>query len=198
MTGTSQDASDKAVTDGGRREQVLDAALDTFARYGYRKTSMEEVARAAAISRPGLYLLFGSKQDLFTAAVTHALDHSLAAVARALADSNRPVGTRLLDAFDQWTGRYIGAMSREVNTMAEEYSELLGPAITAYPARFAELLDAAVAESMKSADARSPAVTQTLISTSIGIKYQVTSREEFLRRLAVAIDLLVGRISENH
>lgn len=52
-------------------------ALDAFARYGYRKTSMEDVARAAAISRAGLYLLFGSKRGLFTAADTQALDRAL-------------------------------------------------------------------------------------------------------------------------
>ncbi|MGW5822670.1 TetR family transcriptional regulator, partial [Streptomyces noursei] len=36
-----------------RRTAVLDSAMVTFARFGYRKTSMEEVARAARISRPG-------------------------------------------------------------------------------------------------------------------------------------------------
>ncbi|MFF3570535.1 TetR/AcrR family transcriptional regulator [Nocardia jiangxiensis] len=179
-------------TDGGRREQVLAAALGTFVRYGYRKTSMEDVARAADISRPGLYLMFGAKQELFTAAVTHALDRSIAAVIEVLTDQTRPIRDRLLDAFDQWTGRYIGAMSREVNTMAEEYSDLLGPAVTEYPSRFAALLDTALAESTDPALApRSAAVAQTLISTSIGIKQQVTTRAAFLERLAIAIELIV-------
>ncbi|WP_405164488.1 TetR/AcrR family transcriptional regulator [Nocardia sp. NBC_01499] len=177
--------------DSGRREQVLAAALDTFVRYGYRKTSMEDVAQAADISRPGLYLLFGSKQELFTTAVTHALDGSIAAVAQVLAAPTRPVRDRLLDAFDQWTGRYIGAMSRELNAMVEEYSDLLGPVVTDYPARFATLLEAALAESPNTAP-RSAATAQTLISASIGIKHQVTTRAAFLERIATAIDLIVG------
>ncbi|MEV5646747.1 TetR/AcrR family transcriptional regulator [Nocardia sp. NPDC052254] len=198
MTGSSQDAPDPPRTDGGRREQVLAAALDTFVRYGYRKTSMEQIARAATISRPGLYLLFGSKQELFAAAVIGDLDRSLAAATLALADPDRPVHTRLLDAFDHWTGRYIGPMSNEVNTMAMEYADLL-PGITAYPARFAALLEAAVADSTDLAGGRrSSAVTQTLISTSIGIKHQVTTREEFLRRMATAIGLFVDRVPEKH
>ncbi|MFD6726563.1 helix-turn-helix domain-containing protein, partial [Streptomyces sp. NPDC060131] len=41
--------------DADRRTMVLESAMATFARFGYRKTSMEEVARAAHISRPGLY-----------------------------------------------------------------------------------------------------------------------------------------------
>jgi AcrR family transcriptional regulator len=192
MNAASPGTSDARVADGGRRELVLAAALDTFARYGYRKTSMEDVARAAAISRPGLYLLFGSKQELFSAAVTQALDRSLATVSEVLADTTRPLGDRLLDAFDQWTGRYIGAMSREVNSMAGEYADMLGPVGAEYPRRFAALLNTALAESPDTAKAaRSAAVAQTLISTSIGIKHEVTTREAFLERLATAIDLIV-------
>jgi AcrR family transcriptional regulator len=141
---------------------------------------------------PGLYLLFGSKQELFRAAVTQALDWSLAAVSEALADTSRPLRDRLLDAFDRWTGRYIGAMSREVDSMAGEYADMLGPVVAEYPSRFAGLLNAALAESPDTATAaRSAAVAQTLISTSIGIKHQVT-REAFLERLATAIKLIIG------
>ena len=191
MNAASPDTPDARATGSGRRELVLASALDTFARYGYQKTSMEDVARAAAISRPGLYLLFGSKQELFTAAVTQALDRSLAAVSEVLADTTRPLRDRLLDAFDQWTGRYIGAMSREVNSMAGEYADMLGPAVAERPLRFAALLRAALAESPGTAEAaRSAAVAQTLISTSTGIKHEVTTREAFLERLATAIDLI--------
>jgi AcrR family transcriptional regulator len=192
MNAVSPATSDARIADGGRRELVLAAALDTFVHYGYRKTSMEDVARAAAISRPGLYLLFGSKQELFSAAVTQALDRSLAAVSEVLADTTRPLRDRLLDAFDHWSGRYIGAMSREVNSMAGEYADMLGPAVAEYPLRFAALLSAALAESPDTAEAdRSAAVAQTLISTSVGIKHEVTTREAFLERLATAIDLIV-------
>jgi AcrR family transcriptional regulator len=193
MNAASPDTSDVSATAGGRRELVLAAVLDTFARYGYQKTSMADVARAAAISRPGLYLLFGSKRELFTAAVTQALDRGLAAAEGVLADTTRPLGDRLLEAFDQWTGRYIGAMSREVNSMAEEYAALLGSVVAEYPRLFAVLLAAALAESPDPARAaRSAAVAQTLVSASIGIKHEVTTREAFLERLAIAIDLIVG------
>jgi phage gp37-like protein len=99
----------------------------------------------------------------------------------------------LLDAFDRWTGRYIGAMSREVNSIAGEYADMLGPAVVEYPARFAEFLSAALAQSPDTVTAaRSAPVAQTLISTSIGIKHEVTTREAFLERLATAIDLITG------
>jgi hypothetical protein len=80
-------------------------------------------------------------------------------------------------------------MSREVNSMAEEYRDLLGPAVTGYPRRFAALLGDALAQSPDTA--RAAAAAQTLISTSIGIKQEVTTREAFLERLAIAIDVIV-------
>ena len=95
-----------------RRGVVLTTALETFLRYGYRKTSMEDIARAAAISRPGLYFLFTSKQELFAAAVTRALEQDLETAARVLGDGTRSLQERLVDAFDVWTGRWPGSAYR--------------------------------------------------------------------------------------
>jgi len=88
-----------------RREKVLESALVTFARFGYRKASMEQVAQDAGISRPGLYFLFTSKEHLVHACVLRALERDLALVAETLDDTARPLSARLLDAFDHWAGR---------------------------------------------------------------------------------------------
>src|SRR3954469_20119799 len=109
--------------DTARRKHVLTTALSTFARFGYRKTSMDDVARAADISRPGLYFLFTSKQNLFRAAVVRALDEDVEAARRALEDTGRPLRDRLIEAFDRWTGRYIGPMATEVAVLRETSPE---------------------------------------------------------------------------
>ena len=75
---------------------------------------MAEVARAARISRPGLYFLFTSKAALFRAAVTQALERDIAEVERVLARTDRLLPERLLASFDQWADRYIGPLSRDV------------------------------------------------------------------------------------
>jgi AcrR family transcriptional regulator len=51
--------------DRERRKQILDAAFQCFLQFGYSKTSMDDVARKANLSRPLIYLKFKSKQDLF-------------------------------------------------------------------------------------------------------------------------------------
>ena len=181
--------------ESGRREQVLTAALLTFARYGYRKTSMEDVARAAEISRPGLYFLFESKQKLFRAAVVQALEADVDAARRSLTDRQRPLRDRLIEAFDRWTGRYIGPMATEVAVLRETNPELLGSIVVDYPARFLELVTAAVAADLPPARAGMAAdVARTLVSTARGIKDEVTTREEFVARLTVGVDLFVAAI----
>jgi AcrR family transcriptional regulator len=172
-----------------RRVAVRQSALDTFARFGYRKTSMEEVARAAHISRPGLYFLFASKEELFRASVSQALEHDVAEVQRIL-ESDRPLSDRLLDSFDRWAGRYVGPLTRDVAAVIEDNPELLGDIVVSAPKRFASLVTGAIA-----AEGRDPetavALAQTMISASIGIKHQVDDREAYRQRLAVALKLLL-------
>lgn len=50
-----------------KREVILTSALDLFRHYGYRRTSMEDIARAAAVAKGTLYLYFKSKDELFEA-----------------------------------------------------------------------------------------------------------------------------------
>lgn len=50
-----------------KRDLIVEAALDLFRHYGYRRTSMEDIARAAAVAKGTLYLYFSSKDELFEA-----------------------------------------------------------------------------------------------------------------------------------
>lgn len=66
------------------RRAILDAALGQFAAYGYRRASMEDLARAAGLSRPSLYFHFGSKEELFRALVQRLHDDQHAGAQAAL------------------------------------------------------------------------------------------------------------------
>lgn len=50
-----------------RAERLLDAAAQLFARWGFDKTSVEEIAREAGVSKGGVYLEFPNKEALFKA-----------------------------------------------------------------------------------------------------------------------------------
>jgi AcrR family transcriptional regulator len=51
------------------RERILEAAMDAFARFGYRRAAMDQVAEAAGLTRQAVYHHFRSKEALFRAAV---------------------------------------------------------------------------------------------------------------------------------
>jgi AcrR family transcriptional regulator len=54
-------------TAGERRETVLEAASREFSRSGLHGASTDAIARAAGISQPYLFRLFGTKKDLYLA-----------------------------------------------------------------------------------------------------------------------------------
>jgi AcrR family transcriptional regulator len=54
-----------------RRDEIVAAAMIEFAQTGYAGTSTEAIARRSGVSQPYLFQLFGTKKDLFIAAVRH-------------------------------------------------------------------------------------------------------------------------------
>src|SRR4051794_40851891 len=125
--------------DSTRRERVLAVALEVFGRYGFRKTSMDEIARAADISRQGLYLHFANKEALFRAAVRQELDTAVGDVSRAMSEKGVGLEQRLVAALDAWLGRYVGAMlGSDIAALflnsAMQLGDLVDPAIAAVDA----------------------------------------------------------------
>jgi AcrR family transcriptional regulator len=82
-----------------RRRQLLDAAVEAFLRFGFKKTSMDDVARAAGVSRQALYLHFANKEALFEHGVRHVQQQAQAAAAAALDDEEADLEDRLVSAF---------------------------------------------------------------------------------------------------
>lgn len=53
-----------------KKERILSAATELFSRWGYSKTSLDEVARSARIAKATIYYYFPSKEQLFIAAIS--------------------------------------------------------------------------------------------------------------------------------
>jgi AcrR family transcriptional regulator len=179
-----------------RRTRLLDAALATFVRFGFRKTSMEEVARAADVSRQTLYFHFATKEDLFRAAVDHAMRTGLDAAAQSLADpALRSIEEKLAGAFDAWVGRYVGMVGADVTDLEEASNALVGPLFAKSEERFVEMMVKAIRASGLPAAYRSEGISarqlaDTLYATARGLKHQAASRAEFRERLGVALRAL--------
>lgn len=66
------------------REAILEAAETLFARFGFRKTSIDDVARQARIGKGSVYLHFESKEALFAAVVGRVSDQMFGALVQAV------------------------------------------------------------------------------------------------------------------
>lgn len=60
------------------REELLEAATASFARFGYAGTSIEIIMRQTTVTRPMLYYHFKNKAGLFKAVVDHIYDECFA------------------------------------------------------------------------------------------------------------------------
>lgn len=50
-----------------KHELIINAAESQFVRFGFRKTTMEDIAKAAGIGKATLYYYFKNKEDIFAA-----------------------------------------------------------------------------------------------------------------------------------
>ena len=54
---------------GSNRESILKIAQEIFSKYGYRKTTLDDIANAVRKGKSSLYYYFKSKEDLFQAVI---------------------------------------------------------------------------------------------------------------------------------
>jgi AcrR family transcriptional regulator len=90
-----------------KRARILSAAQDLFLRYGLKRTSIDDVARVAAIAKGTVYLYYESKNDLFAAVAGQICSDILATASQTLL-GKKLLAERLVDFLDA----YIGQMHR--------------------------------------------------------------------------------------
>jgi AcrR family transcriptional regulator len=182
-----------------RRAAILDAALRVFSRYGFKKTSMDDLARAAGLSRQGLYLHFATKEALFKEAVVCTIDAMRGAVRSALADEKLSVEERLLGAFEAVHAHAIGQTGAEhMNELLDAAAALVGPVVDELEqdmvAEIVRLLrSSGVAARWKDAGISARDLASTLYSTSVGLKHSLTTPVAYRDRMRVAVQITCRR-----
>src|SRR3982075_4056713 len=96
-----------------QREAILTAATATFLRYGFKKTSMDDVAQAAGVSRQGLYLYFETKDVLFSEALQCLVSRMISTARSVADDGNLSLKDRLLRVFEAVHNSAFHDASRE-------------------------------------------------------------------------------------
>src|SRR6202035_4931418 len=152
--------------------------------------SMDEVARAAGVSRQGLYLQFANKEELFRKALEYSLRSQLNAAVAALTQRENSLEDRLIAACDAWSGRFIGSLGSDAADLMCASTSLAGTTLTHYEAEFELALARAIADSplngFCTTAGLSPAdLARTLHATARGLKQSSATREEFVKGMTV-------------
>jgi AcrR family transcriptional regulator len=122
--------------------RILDAAMRVFRRHGFRRSSIEQAAEEAGLTRQALYHHFPSKEALFRAAIERLYEKALtaeAAAARAAEDGGAGLSDILMAEIGARLGTLFSALEGSPH-LEELFSEHLAQArdlYQTYAARFA-------------------------------------------------------------
>lgn len=191
---TRSTASTPAAED--RRLAIVRAGAGVFLRYGYRKTAMEDVARAADLSRQGLYLHFPAKDELFREVIAYLGGLAVEALRAELARPGVKLEARLIAGFDAMaasalTGHDPAAL-RELFTAARE---LVADEVEKIDRQIVAELATALTRPRK-AGSRSVArvspraLAEHLYVASYGLQHRGHSGDDYRSRMATAVRIV--------
>jgi AcrR family transcriptional regulator len=113
------------------RTRILTAATTLFARYGFKRTTMEDIASEAGLSRASLYLQFRSKEGIFRE-LARDLHEGAIERAEAALEEKAPLAERLRSAVEAKTMHMmeIANSSPHGSELMDENNRLCGDLAT--------------------------------------------------------------------
>lgn len=173
-----------------RIDYVLDTALSVFSKHGYRKTSIEDIAKAADISRQGIYLHYKNKDDLFSATFLKAFNDGQHTADQVIEDDSLSLEEKLFKLLDEWFGRHVGLLHPDIRPHCER---MIGDAVIHHNSLFQMKIEQIIlsASKEKTADKEKQAATiaNVLCACALTWKHTLILRQEFSDKMSAAIQL---------
>jgi AcrR family transcriptional regulator len=130
-----------------QRDALLQAATEVFSRYGFKKASIDDIARRAGIGKGTVYLHFDSKEALFATVVRDLWGGIFGDFRTAVRQARTPDGK--LRAFCRARLEEVAVLARAMN-IAEEFAleliELARPYVHEFRERELALIEEILAE----------------------------------------------------
>lgn len=176
----------------GRIGQIAEAALRLFARYGYKRSSMDDIAREAGVARATLYLHFKGKDDVFRA-MLGVLGQRVETRCREVLAAPDPFGTRLAALLEAHHGAAFSAFGagEHLGELKAVMLSIAGAELAAFEAQFVRfaraLFEQAAARgeiAIERGGLSLDALIATMMRAAAGAKYgEPPSCEVYLARL---------------
>lgn len=174
-----------------KRESVFDAAGDVFASYGFRRTSMNDIAKAASISRPALYLMFENKEDLFRQLAAYRQARAIDEAVHVLSGDGT-LSERLIGAILAYEKLYYEPVSESPHgdELMDVNQSIAADDMKQGSGRLVQHLARALMDAEKEGEAdfskatvKPKAFVELLMASIGGVKKNVASIHEFRRRI---------------
>ena len=168
-------------------QALLDGAMQQFARHGFAKTSMSDIARASGVSRTSLYNHFQTKEEVFKALSERINDQVYRDVVAAWR-SAKPWPERLLDIVNARVG-WVYALLHSCEfgrELINEKNRICGGQVLAANDRFAALVRDLLAEA-PGAGADAAALAEVLIQSVNGILEQADAQADAETRVGLMV-----------
>jgi AcrR family transcriptional regulator len=189
-----------------RRAEILDAALQVFGQYGYRRASMDDVAREADIAKGTIYLSFTSKEEVFQA-LSQRLSQRMLAGAEAASRRPGTTADKLAAMHAAWFGTYADTISRSphaaelLDAKHRLSADLVADAASRYKRLVRDVLtDAAVARELdlEPAGLTADTAAELLIASARGLESSAASPAAYRRYLDALVRVMVAGLSSTH
>jgi AcrR family transcriptional regulator len=96
-----------------RRDALIDAAVHEFAQGGLHGTPVDRIARRVGVAQPYVFSLFGSKRDLFLAAVDRCFERTAAGFSRAAEEFDPAIALPDTDVMTAMGRAYVEMLDTE-------------------------------------------------------------------------------------
>ena len=176
-----------------KEEHVLEAARGVFLRYGYSRTTMADVAKAAGMSRPSLYLLYPGKEQLYSAVIHLDNKEAFQDICNATKDTDT-LAQKLGVALERWVAQSWDL--ERANPDAGGFFDYSFSAVQEIYAQFqtylASLLEDAVQVSLL--EVTPEELARTLLYSLWGPKAIAKDGVELRRMIAVQVSVVVAAL----
>ena len=183
------------MSDEERVGAILGAAYVCFTRHGVRRTTMDDIAREAGMSRAAVYQYVRNKEDAFRRLAGRLLDDALAAARAAVASGGNlteRLTTALLTKLDL-TVRVWRESPAHASELLGDNARLSADLIATYHSAMRDLLTGTVGEAIPAADAAEFA--ELLLAFTRGLEADLSDPDAPARRLRHGVTLLVAGLS---
>ena len=187
-----------------KKDLILKSAQSCFIKYGYKRTTLDDIAKEANISRAAIYLIFSNKEDLFSSLLEY-LHNNLLEKIKNYFLKNNGLEKKLINFFYTKSEMFfeLANNSNHGKEILDASSHLFYGTMQKCNNDFLGLIISELDNSVnhKEIDISNLSVTtqdlaKTIISSANGIKNDSVNFKEYKNKISILIKIFITSVTD--